>query len=173
MEGVLYQNQSVVDRIMKDNDVSAEEAQRWFEGMLQFLEVAAVAEAPVSPSLAIDEAWHAFILHTWDYTEYCQERFGMYVHHQPTAEGVDNKEHYLLARRIAAERFGDLDETVWPAKPATVAAGCGKCCFLPGAKCDNDHSANCQIRCDSDPSCRGDRTTATATVRCIGRGATA
>jgi len=31
----------------------------------------------------IDEIWHEFILHTKDYSEFCQRYFGEYVHHQP------------------------------------------------------------------------------------------
>jgi hypothetical protein len=33
--------------------------------------------------LEIDQMWHEFILHTKDYTEFCQHYFGAYVHHQP------------------------------------------------------------------------------------------
>jgi hypothetical protein len=31
----------------------------------------------------IDEMWHEFILHTRDYTDFCNHYFAEYVHHQP------------------------------------------------------------------------------------------
>ena len=33
------------------------------------------------PSIVIDEAWHAFILHTKDYEEFCMNSIGRFVHH--------------------------------------------------------------------------------------------
>lgn len=35
------------------------------------------------PSPEVDEAWHAFILHTKDYMEFCNSKLGFYVHHIP------------------------------------------------------------------------------------------
>lgn len=35
------------------------------------------------PSKDIDEAWHAHILHTEDYVNFCNEAFGGYLHHHP------------------------------------------------------------------------------------------
>ncbi len=134
---VLYQNPSVVRRVAKENDISEEEAERWFKGALQFLEIASVAGSPISPSLTIDEAWHAFILHTRDYAEYCQEQFGRFIHHQPTPAEVSNRDNYLLARTIAEERFGDLDETVWPLKAKEVSA-----CSDPDGECSSQCEPN-------------------------------
>lgn len=140
-----YHNQSVIARIAKDNDISLLDAERWFRGMLQFLAVAATAGAPVSPSLPIDEAWHAFILHTVDYTRFCQERFGFYLHHQPTGEGVDNTGNYLRARQLAVEQFGELDQEIWPAEPAQVAAGeCSGCC-RPTSRCCSGHRSPAEV----------------------------
>lgn len=41
------------------------------------------ATAAVRPSQTVDQAWHAFILHTQEYLAYCMERFGRIVHHVP------------------------------------------------------------------------------------------
>ncbi len=35
------------------------------------------------PSFDIDEVWHAHILHTQDYMEFCEQAFGYYLHHHP------------------------------------------------------------------------------------------
>jgi hypothetical protein len=35
------------------------------------------------PSVDIDEVWHAHILHSEEYIEFCQQTFGHYLHHHP------------------------------------------------------------------------------------------
>ena len=35
------------------------------------------------PSKCIDEAWHAHVLHTAEYHQFCSEVFGEYLHHHP------------------------------------------------------------------------------------------
>lgn len=35
------------------------------------------------PSKEIDTAWHAHILHTKDYAQFCSQVFGYYLHHHP------------------------------------------------------------------------------------------
>lgn len=113
MLSVPSQMSAVVERIIEDEGVTQEVAERYFNGMRQFLEVAAAADGPVSPSKPVDAAWHAFILHTWDYTQFCEETFGYYLHHQPSTD-PSNAHDYVRAYRLASERFGELDELVWP-----------------------------------------------------------
>src|ERR1700722_17839572 len=40
----------------------------------------------LTPTLQIDEIWHAHILYTSDYHKMCEQVFGHYLHHQPTHE---------------------------------------------------------------------------------------
>jgi hypothetical protein len=35
------------------------------------------------PSLDVDEAWHAHILHSQDYYQFCREVYGSFLHHHP------------------------------------------------------------------------------------------
>jgi len=61
--------------------------QRYFQEMLDYLHRSAASEiAPPPPSDEVDLAWHTFILHTRAYTDYCNEVFGGYVHHEPDAD---------------------------------------------------------------------------------------
>lgn len=61
------------------------------------------------PSQAVDEAWHAFILFTRQYEEFCQLALGRFLHHTP-AEAMSNpkKTHKGIqtAWRIACRRQG-------------------------------------------------------------------
>ncbi|MFD9161514.1 glycine-rich domain-containing protein [Streptomyces sp. NPDC059558] len=118
-----YRNQSVINGIAKSEGVSNEVAEQYFEGALQFLEVASTASKPVSPSRPVDAAWHAFILHTADYANYCQERFGRFIHHKPTR--TCDPELYMEARNLVHERFGPLNAAIWHQPEASE---CGSTC---------------------------------------------
>ena len=98
--------------------------------MLRFLVIAGegVGQEPRPvPSVAVDAAWHAFILHTRDYIDYCERHYGRYLHHVPDppepddadaaaqrSSQMDSAYAYLLTRVRMKRRFGELDETVWP-----------------------------------------------------------
>lgn len=123
MQELTYTNPGVVKTIMKHEGVSQETAERRFRGALQFLEAAASSPTPISPSPAIDTAWHAFILHTRDYADYCHSRFGHFIHHGPTGEADPVK--LSNGRSLAAEKFGALDEGVWNLEESTE---CGSTC---------------------------------------------
>lgn len=150
----VHSHQSVVNRIVDEESVSEEEAQRRFDAMQQFLQVCATATRPVSPSLPIDSAWHAFILHTRDYTEYCQERFGRFIHHQPSGNGarVESRENYIRARAIAEELFDELDEDMWPTTTNDLLAA-GRCNPQDPSPFDKNGSLVpvAAARCDDTP----------------------
>ena len=38
--------------------------------------------------LRIDDMWHAFILHTRDYADFCTHYFGQFIHHDPVPIAV-------------------------------------------------------------------------------------
>jgi len=107
-----YRNDSVVGRIQREHDVDEATVRRWFEEALKFLDVCARSRDPLSRSVAVDHAWHAFILHTRDYEAYCRRRFGRLVHHQPL-DGADDAA-YARAYFAVADRFGKPDPEVWP-----------------------------------------------------------
>jgi hypothetical protein len=47
------------------------------------------------PSVAVDEAWHEFILMTRDYQEFCTHAFGRYLHHSPAGQMQEPEEKSL------------------------------------------------------------------------------
>jgi hypothetical protein len=119
-------NASVVSRLARKHDLGRSEAEQCFVEMLRFLDVAVAAGEPVSPPPLIDQAWHEFILHTRDYEAYCRDRFGFFVHHQPTENRIEGA--YRAARQRAIEQFGSLDPRFWP---ETGAADCSDACQGP------------------------------------------
>ena len=93
-----YHNESVVQRIMAEDGVDRETAKHWFDEMLVFLDLCATSKHVLSPPEPVDKAWHAFVLHTRDYDDYCNERFGKLVHHQPS-EAPDPKAYQRAFKR--------------------------------------------------------------------------
>jgi hypothetical protein len=104
----------VTDRIADDARVDAAVAQRSLEEALKFLHVAATATQPVSPSKTVDIAWHHFILFTRDYSDYCQRHLGRYIHHLPDGRAEGDPDAYRRTRTLIADRFGTVDEMLWP-----------------------------------------------------------
>jgi hypothetical protein len=75
-------------------------------------------------SAMVDEAWHAFVLFTTEYTEYGRRYFGNYVHHSPadnyrtvepsTASGRPQKEaSFNEFRQRYEELYGQPLPAVW------------------------------------------------------------
>ena len=52
------------------------------------------------PSNAVDEAWHEMILMTREYTWFCEQAFGRYLHHSPDST-LDVSMDALLAETLA------------------------------------------------------------------------
>jgi len=66
-----------------------------------FLSKAAARTAgSARPSLDVDELWHAHILSTRSYSDYCLSRFGRYIHHQ---SGLHAGEREALSLRLDGE----------------------------------------------------------------------
>jgi hypothetical protein len=71
------------------------------------------------PSLEIDEMWHAHILHTHDYQQFCQLVFNNFLHHQPyDAYGelaqMANELFESQTQRLHYEEFGDYIYAIRP-----------------------------------------------------------
>ncbi|MGW0820152.1 glycine-rich domain-containing protein [Streptomyces sp. NPDC002845] len=80
----------------------------------------------LSPSRMVDIGWHAFILHTVDYADFCQRVVGHFVHHVPTGEDEDPVGGAAAARErtLAAIHAAGymVDPELWG-----EAADCNQC----------------------------------------------
>lgn len=81
-----YQPADILCYLADKEQIALEEAgERWDE-MLKFLVLAVTSDLPHAPSDLVDTAWHAFVLHTERYEEFCLTRLGRFVHHRPKPE---------------------------------------------------------------------------------------
>jgi hypothetical protein len=118
----------LVRRIVKDEaDVDQPTAERIMAEALAFLKVCALNPgAGLSPAWAVDIGWHTFILHTREYTEFCERVAGRFIHHAPTDDADEEVGKYgAIKDTIAAMRAADIpvDEELWKAH----AVSCSQC----------------------------------------------
>jgi hypothetical protein len=75
-------------RVMVDHGTDQTAAEQVTDQALAFLQACALDPAAgLAPSAGVDKGWHAFILHTADYAEFCQRVAGRFIHHLPAEPG--------------------------------------------------------------------------------------
>ncbi|MBX9883642.1 MAG: hypothetical protein K2X68_01590 [Novosphingobium sp.] len=110
---------SFVRRLARENGWSAAHAARVFEEYRRFLYLAVTAPHPVTPSDAVDQAWHLHLTYTRDYWDrLCAQVLGRALHHGPTkgghAEGTRFFEQYAQTLRSYEAAFGPAPADIWP-----------------------------------------------------------
>ena len=118
---------SFIARLARDNNWSTAYAAAVYQEYLRFLYLAAIGDAPVTPSDDVDQVWHLHLAYSRSYWhELCDGVLGRPLHHGPTrggrAEGRkfrDWYQHTLERYRIefGAEPPGDI----WPAPAVRFA----------------------------------------------------
>ena len=94
------------------SEVSATKIMRQYKNFL-YLQKKYGDQQHIIPSLEIDEVWHAHILYTKDYAEFCQQFFGRFLHHVPQKPGVaaDSKskveQDFAATQELYKQEFGD------------------------------------------------------------------
>jgi hypothetical protein len=97
-QALAYRNDQILYKFQERWDVSFEEASELFEETKKWLwlQVAARRQEGAPPlamtvSLAIvDEMLHTFILFTREYIRYCNDNYGVYLHHAPMTKNDKN-----------------------------------------------------------------------------------
>jgi hypothetical protein len=100
------------DRLARENGWSAEKAGRVVDEYRRFCFLAATAGHEVTPSDAVDQAWHLHLTYSRDYWErFCPEVLGGPLHHGPTAGGTAEQhrfyEQYAETLKSYEEAFGE------------------------------------------------------------------
>ncbi len=98
-------------RLAKEQSWTAEFAERVIAEYKRFLFLG-VTQGPVTPSEAIDEAWHLHMIYTESYwTRLCGQVLGKPFHHHPSkggaAEDTKYRNQFSDTRRKYVEAFGD------------------------------------------------------------------
>jgi hypothetical protein len=84
-----YENDAVISKFRDEWDISEEDSKDIFLEMKKFLYISSITQTEcfnmdVSESmLIIDKMWHTFVLFTKEYSSFCEEFFGKFLHHAP------------------------------------------------------------------------------------------
>jgi hypothetical protein len=116
-------------KVMAGGGLDRGTAEKVVEQALAFL-VACVLypEDHLSPSEMVDAGWHAFLLHTREYAEFCARVAGRFIHHRPAGPGEARPAREAIGATIAAMRAAGLrvDADLWVPKTSCSQcyAGC-------------------------------------------------
>lgn len=131
-----YDNEDVIGAFHDKYAVSLDDSRAFFTEVKKWLWLCAGARCaarplPVFDSMTwLDEMWHTFILFTLDYSRYCDEHFGFYLHHAPTGQAeqaryrarVESEPDAVRAEQLVEQRalmrlvydtFGELTLRRW------------------------------------------------------------
>lgn len=111
---------SFAARLARDNRWSVSFAKRVIGEYKRFCFLAVTAGHEVTPSDAVDQAWHLHLTYSRDYWErFCPEALGVPLHHGPTAGGAAEHnryfEQYAQTLKSYEATFGEMPPAdIWP-----------------------------------------------------------
>jgi hypothetical protein len=115
----------LVSRIVRERHIGTDEAERVLTQALAFLTACALNPgAGLVPSKAVDVGWHAFVLYTTEYAEFCHRVAGRFIHHMPDDESDTGTGGVGIRVTVAAmEQAGlPVDADLWE-----TAGDCSQC----------------------------------------------
>lgn len=106
-------------RLARENGWSRHFACRVIEEYKKFCYIAVTSGHSVTPSDAVDQAWHLHLLYTESYWDgFCAHVLGRPLHHSPTRGGLEesSKFHswYEQTLRSYDQIFGPPPRDIWP-----------------------------------------------------------
>jgi hypothetical protein len=110
-------------RLARENHWSLAYTARVCEEYKRFLFLGQVSGHPISPSDAVDQAWHLHLMYTRSYwVDLCQNIFGKPFHHSPTSGGEEEsskfEDWYAKTLRRYVDYFEESPpEDIWPELP--------------------------------------------------------
>lgn len=112
--------ESFLPRLCRENGWTAGKGVAVLEEYRKFVYLAMVSPEPVTPPLAVDQAWHLHLIYTRSYwEELCGKVLPKPLHHGPTEGGPDEDEKFMSwyerTRQTYFAEFGELPPLqVWP-----------------------------------------------------------
>jgi len=98
----------------------------------------------LSPDKDVDEVWHAHILHTIDYADFCQLYFNRFIHHVPFENDRCEKSCTCDINKTESNKKARCE--------GSGQAGCSKCSNCSGHKTETKQKAKCHSKCNG---CKG------------------
>lgn len=103
----------LIEKFCADGEFTPDEARELFVECKRFLIAGELLDVSLAPSLHVDNMWHAWILFTMDYTEFCGI-LGPYIHHRPIPKGAPEQPPLDPTVAVMEAAYGELDDRFWP-----------------------------------------------------------
>ena len=119
----------MVNRLVTKEGHDGDLATRMWTAFCQYAALQLLQDRPpgLPPSKLVDEAWHAAILFTKDYHQWCMQHLGRFLHHEPN-DGMSNSTQtptrYADTRSIIERIFPAVDEEMWPNVKQAESSDC-------------------------------------------------
>ncbi|MFV2058697.1 MAG: hypothetical protein ACC707_19720 [Thiohalomonadales bacterium] len=114
-------------KIIKNCQLSDALAHNGLVETIKFLDLIALLNQQLTPSIIVDKIWHEFILFTRIYTTMCAERYDRYIHHNPGGSDVLNESNYKATIQYYTAEYGIPDPEFWGRLPDDYDGNCGSC----------------------------------------------
>lgn len=107
-------------RLARENGWKESFAARVFDEYRRFCFLAATCEDELTPSDAVDQAWHLHLTYTRDYWDrFCPEVLGLPLHHGPTAGGGTERSRFFEQYAWTLLRYEQIfgappPDDIWP-----------------------------------------------------------
>lgn len=107
-------------RLARENGWSQDYADRVVLEYRKFAFLAVAAGHPVTPSDAVDQAWHLHLTHTRSYWDrFCKEALGRPLHHEPTRGGTKERAKFAAQYDQTLKTYQELlghaaPSDIWP-----------------------------------------------------------
>ncbi len=119
----------VADRLVVRDGIERIIADNLKTEFLRFVALRKYNTGMLIPSALVDKFWHAFILHTEEYGDFCLRHLGYYMHHRPQ----DHSKTNVINDNIVAKRtmeclekmFPDYDKQLW--SDSAICSNDGDC----------------------------------------------
>lgn len=103
----------LIEKFSRDHGFDFADSLALFEEVKRFLVAGEVTGQSLAPSLHVDNMWHAWILFTHDYHDFCGI-LGGYIHHRPIPKGDGAQPPLEPTVAIMEAAFGTLSDRFWP-----------------------------------------------------------
>lgn len=97
--------------------------------LVKFLYLIGYFKTRLTPSVAVDLAWHELILCTKFYFKFCDSHFGRYIHHHPGGKKSENRSQFIKTISSYQLCYGSPPEKYWGKLNLddSLDAECGSC----------------------------------------------
>ncbi|OLT27416.1 hypothetical protein BJF83_02340 [Nocardiopsis sp. CNR-923] len=115
----------LVSDVQRDHARDRATSARIVDQSLVYLVACSHTPSPISPTPLVDLGWHAFILRTSEYREFCRDVLGGFIDHHPNDARPNDAEREATAERTLRAVLDTglhVEHDLW-----TEDAGCSSC----------------------------------------------